>query len=478
MAEQGRRISVGVTVSLLVAMLLLCGVSSAAMFFIGRTTAPQVAEAAPDAAVREVEVTREVIRDVVREVTPVPGAATNDAPEAAPEATTAAEAPASTPQPDATEGEDEPFVPPPTPTFVPGERGEFSEADLQILYEAWGIVEENYDGDLPNDVSLRNAIIGYTISLLGDPNTRWVNPDVAARDREARDGSFEGIGAYVEVNDAGEFEIVRPIDGQPAERAGLRAGDIVVAVDGVPLTGKTIDESIQLVRGPRGTPVTLTIARTGVADPFDITIVRETIVIPVVESEMLDGNIAYIRLTTFNNRNTEAQFRAALEPLLAENPVGIILDLRDNPGGFLDQVVEISDIFLPEGVILRERNNSGFSQIFRSEDGDIAEEIPLAVLVNGGSASASEILAGAVQDTGRGIVIGEVTFGKGSVQTVRALSDGSEIRVTIARWFTPNDNSIDGVGVTPDIELPTPEDFGGDGDTQLSRAVDYILNGE
>ncbi|MBK9055555.1 MAG: hypothetical protein IPL78_33010 [Chloroflexi bacterium] len=257
-------------------------------------------------------------------------------------------------------------------------------------------------------------------------------------------------------------------------------GDIILAADGVSLVGLTMDESIALVRGPNGTAVNLTILREGVEQPFEMTIIRQQIVIPIVEfePELLEGDIAYVRLTSFNAQ-AYTQLSLALDTLMAQNPRGLILDLRDNPGGFLNQSILVADLFLPEGVVLYERNIRGLEEVYESRTGDIAEEIPLVVLVNPGSASASEIVAGAIQDRGRGVIIGETSFGKGSVQSVYTLSDGSELRVTIARWYTPNNQSISGAGITPDIEeTPSPLEFGGPEDNQLQRAITYLLTGQ
>ncbi|MGD2049268.1 MAG: S41 family peptidase, partial [Chloroflexota bacterium] len=185
--------------------------------------------------------------------------------------------------------------------------------------------------------------------------------------------------------------------------------------------------------------------------------------------------IAYIRLTSFSG-NASEQLSDALTSLLEDEPRALILDLRDNPGGFLSQSVEVADLFLSEGVVLYQRDSDGDEEVFESDDGDIAENIPLVVLINAGSASASEIVAGAVKDRERGTLIGENTFGKGSVQQTHTLSDGSELRVTIARWYTPGDNTIDDQGITPDIIVLTPDEFGGENDTQLQRAIEYILS--
>jgi carboxyl-terminal processing protease len=222
----------------------------------------------------------------------------------------------------------------------------------------------------------------------------------------------------------------------------------------------------------------LTVRREGEEEPLEFTVRRELIEIPIIESEMLEDNIAYLRLTGFN-RNADSQLREALSELLAQEPTGLVFDLRDNPGGFLDQSISVADVFLPEGVVLYERSSTfDLDQVHRSDDGDLGESIPLVVLVNAGSASASEIVAGAIQDRGRGPLVGETTFGKGSVQQTHTLSDGSELRVTIARWYTPDDESISGNGITPDIEVPSPIELGGDDDPQLQRAIDYLLTGE
>lgn len=355
---------------------------------------------------------------------------------------------------------------------------DFSEEDLEILWEVWNHVEAEFDGDLPEDRELTYAAIRGLLDTLDDEFTRFAPPDVAERMREDLQGSFEGIGAFVRENDEGLTEIVRPMDGQPADLAGLRAGDVVVGVDGESVVGMSLDEVIALIRGPEGSEVELEIRREEREQPFEVTIVRERIDIPVIQSEMLEEGIAYVRLTSFN-RNAEPQLREALNQLLSESPRGLVLDLRDNPGGFLDQSIAVADLFLNNGVVLFERSETlDIQETYRSDNGDLAEEIPLVVLINAGSASASEIVAGAIQDRSRGVLIGETTFGKGSVQQSHTLSDGSELRVTIARWYTPDNTSIDGDGIPPDIEVETPEDLGGEEDVQLQRAIDYLSSTE
>lgn len=356
--------------------------------------------------------------------------------------------------------------------------GDLDDLDLQPFYQAWEVVQGSYAGDLPSVEDLRATAIACSIvETIDDQFTGYTPPAVAARMREDLSGTFEGIGAFVRLNDDGILEIARPMDGQPADLAGLLAGDLIVGVDGENVVGQSQDEVISKVRGPRGTEVVLTIRRESVAEPFDVTITRARIEIPIVEQEMLEGNIAYIHLTSFS-RNAEEQMVAALTQLLAQNPQGLIFDLRDNPGGFLDQSIAVADLFLADGIVAQERNKAGLNEVFSADSGELAETIPLVVLVNAGSASASEIVAGAIQENERAIIIGETSFGKGSVQLPHELSDGGELRVTIARWYTPDNNTIDQQGIQPDIEIPTPEDLNGPDDTQLQRAIEFIQTGD
>ncbi len=351
--------------------------------------------------------------------------------------------------------------------------------DLSLLYEVWNLVEQRFDGDLPAENVLLKALIEGSLSTLNDEYTRYITPEIAARLREDMGGTVSGIGAFVQENSDGLLQIVAPIAGQPADLAGILPGDIIVNVDGVNVVGMSFDEVLLMVRGPAGTQVRLEIVREGVEEPLVFVITRARFEVPVVEYELLESGIAYIRLLEFNQL-ANTKFEEALKDLLAQNPQGLILDLRNNPGGFLNQSVAIADFFLPDAVVLVERNNQGLDQVFRAEAGDLAEQIPLVVLVNRGSASASEIVAGALQDNGRATLIGETTFGKGSVQQVYTLSNGGELRVTIARWYTPNNLSISENGIVPDIavEMSLEVRFGSAEDTQLQRAIEYLLTGE
>jgi carboxyl-terminal processing protease len=352
---------------------------------------------------------------------------------------------------------------------------EIEDIDFELFFEVWDLVQEGYDGEIPQNQEILYSIIEGSLDTLDDEYTRFVRPDVAARMREDAGGSVEGIGAFVRETEDGLFEIVRPIPDQPADLVGLLPGDIVIAVDGESVSDLSFDEVILRVRGPRGTDVTLSIVREGVEEPIEFTITRVRFEIATVESEMLEGNIAYIKLTTFDQTATEKTV-AALQTMLDQGAESVIFDLRDNPGGFLNQSISIADLFLTESVVLYERNNSGLDQVFRADNGDLGEGLPLVVLVNGGSASASEIVAGAIKDNGRAVIIGDVSFGKGSVQQVYQLSDGSEMRVTIARWYTPSNATIDKEGVTPDIIVEMA--FDAEEDVQLLRAIEYLQDGE
>ena len=440
-----------------VVVLLLCGGFSAVSFAIGRASAEP--ELLTETITEFLEVTREVEVPVAVEVTVIATAVPVEEPEAAQEPEQETAVPTDTPEkPAITDAED---------------------VDLTIFNEAWDVVESEFDGELPNEEEILYAVIAGSLETLDDDYTRFTRPEVAARMREDMGGSIEGIGAFVRENDDGFVEIVRPIAGQPAEAAGVKAGDFVIGVDGEDVTDLSMDEVLLLIRGPRGTEVVLTVFRPKNAEELEIAITRARFEIPIIESKMVSEDIGYIHLTEFNANATE-RTQEALADLVGQGAKSLIFDLRDNPGGFLDQSVNISDLFIPEGVVLYERNNQGLDKDFMADTGDAGEKIPLVVLVNPGSASASEIVAGAIRDNGRGILIGETTFGKGSVQQLHQLSDGSELRVTIARWYTPANVSISEEGITPDIEVPSPDDFtlGGEGDTQLERAIEYLQTGQ
>jgi carboxyl-terminal processing protease len=367
--------------------------------------------------------------------------------------------------------------PTPTPAEPTSESTLSDDEALGVLQEVWSLVEDEFFGELPSSDERAYGAIRGMLGTLGDDYTSFSEPSIADIRRTDASGSFEGIGAMVSMTEEGILQIAQPFKDSPAEKAGLLSGDLVLAVDGVSIEGYGIYEAITLIRGPEGTEVVLTIKRAD-EEPFEARIVRARLEIPTVESEMLDGNIGYVSLFEFSTPAT-SRLQVAIEELFDQGATALIFDLRGNPGGFLDQAVKVSDLFLDEGLVLIERRSDGQEIEFTSNGDGLAQDIPLVVLVNGGSASASEIVAGAIQDRGRAVLIGETTFGKGSVQLLHMLSDGSELRVTVARWFTPNDHAIHGEGLAPDIEmLLTPEDAESDRDPQLERAIEYLKTGE
>ncbi|MCS7220396.1 MAG: S41 family peptidase [Anaerolineae bacterium] len=350
--------------------------------------------------------------------------------------------------------------------------------EFRVFWEAWHALQRDFYGELPSNQEMTYGAIRGVLELLDDENTTFLDPQSAEFFNTDLSGTFEGIGARVDTAPGGGVLIVEPFEGQPAYEAGIRRGDIIIEVDGQDVTDMPLGDAIQLIRGPKGTKVRLLIKREGEPDPIEVEVVRARIEIPIVESKMLDHGIAYLKLGEFNGRSPEL-VRRALRELLRQKPKGLILDLRGNPGGLLDAAVEIGSQFVGKGNILIERFKDGKEQAYPARPGGLATNIPLVVLVNDSSASASEIVAGAIQDAGRGPLIGVTTFGKGSVQVPHRLSDGSMLRVTIARWFTPKGRGIDGIGLEPDIVVErTPEDRAAGRDPQLDRAVEYLLTSE
>ncbi len=348
-------------------------------------------------------------------------------------------------------------------------------AEFNPLFEVYSLVEERYFEQPIDQVALAEGAIDGMLASLGDQHTRYLSPIDEEAARDNMNGEFQGIGAEVESID-GNITIVAPIDGSPAEGAGLLPGDILRAADGVELTGMDVSDAAALVRGPAGTAVLLLMERDG--ETFEVEIIRDVIKLPSVRGEIIEDNIAYVRLSRFAG-DSQDEMADLLKELLAENPTGMILDLRRNPGGSLDTVVDIADQLLPAGNILTERFGDGSEEIYTATDDGIAEDIPLVLLVDEGSASASELLAGAVQDRNRGVLIGQTTFGKGTVQTWQGLSNGGGVRITIAQWLTPGGTWIHENGLTPDYFIPLPDFELGDEfeDTQLQAAIDY-LHGE
>lgn len=347
---------------------------------------------------------------------------------------------------------------------------------FEPFWEVWHLVNNRYFDQPVDHVALMEGAIAGMLATLDDDNTRYLSPRDEARARQDMEGEIYGIGAQVEMRDD-RLVIVSPIDDSPAAAAGLQPGDIILEANGIDLRGMDLTEAVDYVRGPEGTAVNLLLERDG--EQFEVEIIRARIRIDSVNGEMLEDNVAYVRINRFGER-TSSELEDVLTDLLEQNPIGLIIDVRRNPGGGLDAALDVTDQFLPGGTILIERFGDGRERIFEATDNGLATQIPLVVLIDEGSASASEVLAGAIRDQGRGILIGETTFGKGTVQSWQPLSNGGGVRITIARWLTPNDTWIDKMGLEPDIvvtlpEAETVEEFV---DTQLETAVDYLRQNE
>ncbi|MFV0245376.1 MAG: S41 family peptidase [Qingshengfaniella sp.] len=313
-------------------------------------------------------------------------------------------------------------------------------------------VEQVEAGDL-----IEAAINGMLTSL--DPHSSYLSPDDADDMRVQTRGEFGGLGIEV-TQEEGFIKVVSPIDGTPADAAGIEAGDFVTHVDGESVLGLTLDEAVEKMRGPVGSDIVITVVREGRDEPFDVTITRDTIKLTAVRTRT-EGDTVVLRVTTFNDQtfpNLEEGMAKSIEDLGGMDHVnGFVLDLRNNPGGLLTQAIKVSDAFLDAGEIVSTRGrNLQDSERFNATAGDLAEGKPVVVLINGGSASASEIVAGALQDHRRAIIVGTKSFGKGSVQTVMPLREGGAMRLTTARYYTPSGRSIQALGVAPDIIVQQP----------------------
>ncbi|MBL8099195.1 MAG: S41 family peptidase [Anaerolineales bacterium] len=372
-------------------------------------------------------------------------------------------------------------IEPITPPTVSPEQQSATPEEMQALFapfwEAWNLVHENYVDQPVDDVALMRGAISGMMEALGDEHSSYMNPEDFEAANAGLEGEYEGIGAYVDTTTK-YLTITSPIPGSPAEKAGLLPGDQVIAIDGEDMTGVDAELARLKVLGPAGTTVVLTILREGAEAPIEFTIVRAKITIAAATGEMLDNGIAYVQVTTFGSR-TMPELLATLNELMAQNPKGIILDLRNNGGGYLQTSVEVTSQFVSEGVVLYEQYGDGTRETFNALPNGLATDtnIPMLVLINEGSASASEIVAGALQDLGRAKLVGTVSYGKGSVQNWIPLSgENGAVRVTIAKWLTPNENTIHKIGLTPDYPVEmTPEDRQAGLDPQLDEAVRILL---
>lgn len=357
------------------------------------------------------------------------------------------------------------------PGCIPITRITTSAGDGQgpdAIEEAWNIIFDNYvEKDNLDARALREGAIEGMMEALDDPYSAYLDPDTYELSMSNLKGSFEGIGAAVTMQE-GRLIIVSPFSNSPAENAGIRENDEVLEINGESVSEMSLVEAVLLVRGPIGTTVNLTVLHEGDTEPVEIEVVRDEIEVSSVEHRMV-GDIAYIRITDFSTR-TDEELLPALNSLIQNNARGIILDLRRNLGGALNTVVDITSRFIDDGIVLKIVDADGNSSTREIVDQEVNTDLPMVVLVDEYSASGSEVLAGALQDYDRAVVAGSQTFGKGSVNTLRKLSDGSGIYITFARWYTPDGRLIEGQGITPDYKLDL------EGEEAIQWAVDYLHN--
>ena len=346
------------------------------------------------------------------------------------------------------------------------------EIDFSIFWDAWKTVEDQYTIEQLDYQKMVYGAISGMVDSLDDPYTVFLTPEENKMFNQDMSGKFGGIGAEIGFRD-GFLTIITPLKNSPAQRAGLLAGDIILKVDDEEIIGANIDKAVYLIRGEEGTKVVLTISREGANELKEIEIIRGIVVVETVEWEMM-GNIAYISISQFNE-DTSVEFDSYIDEILIKDPKGIIIDLRNNSGGYLDDTEEIASRFIDKGdtiVIESYKNNK---KVHRSKGGQKFGEIPVIVLINEWSASASEILAGALRDNGKARLVGERTFGKGLVQVMRDLKDGSAIKISVSRWLTPNGVDINENGIEPDFEVEfTEDDYINERDPQLEKALEIL----
>lgn len=357
------------------------------------------------------------------------------------------------------------------------------DVDFGPLYKSWRVLEENFNVASTTDaVSAEEHVFGAVSGLAdsyGDPYTVFFPPQEKEIFESQVRGDFEGVGMEIGIRDS-VLTVIAPLKDTPAYRAGVESGDSIIAIDGESTAGLSTEEAVQRIRGEKGTAVVLTVIRDN-KPPFDISVVRDTIVFPTVETELRPDGVFVLHLYSFNSLAPQL-FRKALKEFVKTKSDKLIIDLRGNPGGFLEAAVDIASWFLPAGtvVVTEDYGDDAKNQAHRSRGYNVfTDRLKLVILIDQGSASASEILAGALREHGKAALIGETSFGKGSVQQIFDITDDTSLKITIAHWLTPNGNSISSGGIIPDIEIEmTTDDTKAGRDPQLERATQYLLNGE
>ena len=358
------------------------------------------------------------------------------------------------------------------PTVASKELLKPRSVDFSIFWEAWNKVMEKYVGTPDAQKMIYGAISGMMQSL-GDPYSVFMQPSESKSFLEDLSGEISGIGAEMDIKD-NKLLIIAPLADSPAEKAGLKPQDQVLKINDESTENMTLEEAVSKIRGQAGSKVSLTIIRAGWEQPQRFEITREKIQVKSVKWEMRPDNIAYIQINQFGDDTTDLMQEVAQE-IKAKSPKAIILDLRNNPGGYLESAVDTTSLFMPSGVVVKEQYRDGHIDEEKTTLEPILKDYKLIILINQGSASASEIVAGALQDAGRATLVGEKTFGKGSVQDLEEITGGSTLRLTVAKWLTPKGRAIDQVGIEPDIKIDLTEDDQAIGrDPQLDKAIELV----
>ncbi|MDP2736203.1 MAG: S41 family peptidase [bacterium] len=349
------------------------------------------------------------------------------------------------------------------------------DVDFNLFWDVWDELKDKYvDKNKLDDKTMFYGAIRGMVESIGDPYTVFMEPKVAKEFSDDLAGTFEGIGAEIGKKD-NIITIVAPLADMPAEKAGLQSGDKIYGINGESTVGLAIDEAVSKIRGPKGTEVTLTIFREGFEKTEDFKIIRQTILVKSIRTKMSDDKIFTITITNFND-DTNELFKKAAAEAVEKNPKGIILDLRNNPGGYLETAIDVASEWIDQGVVVTEQFSQEKKNEYLHRGRARLKDFPTVVLVNQGSASASEIVSGALKDNGKATIVGMKTFGKGSVQTLQELKDGSSVKITVAKWLTPDGYNINHEGIAPDIEVDlTLEDYNKNIDPQMDKAVE-ILN--
>lgn len=372
------------------------------------------------------------------------------------------------------------------------------DINFNLFWEVWDELKKDYvDKDKLNEKEMFYGALEGLVASVGDPYTVFMDPKSSLQFEEDLSGTFEGIGAEIGIRKE-ILTIIAPLAGTPADKAGLKSGDKIYAINGEATVGMSIDEAVNKIRGPKGTDVTLSISREGNGVAKDVVITRGIIVVKSVKTETvtvtgaaegarneekkgeiqnekeIHKDIFVLKISNFNN-DTLNLFNEAVREMLAKDYRGIILDLRNNPGGYLDTSIEMASEWVEDGVIVTEKFSEEKKNEYLSRGRARLKDYPTVILVNGGSASASEIVAGALRDHKKATIVGEQTFGKGSVQTLKEFSDGSTVKVTVAKWLTPNGDCINDAGIKPDVEIKlTPEDYADNKDPQMDKALEIL----